>query len=33
MYKNVIAGITADKTIAFFIIKPFYGSLFFHLFS
>jgi len=33
MYKYVIPGITADKTIAFIVIKPLYSSLFFHLFS
>jgi hypothetical protein len=33
MHKNVIARITADKAIAFFVIKPLDGSLFFHLFS
>jgi hypothetical protein len=30
MHKNIVAGITADKTIALFIVKPLYGSLFFH---
>lgn len=33
MHKDIISGITADKTIAFFVIKPLHGSLFFHLFS
>lgn len=32
MYEYIITGITADKTIAFVVVKPLYGSLFFHLF-
>ena len=33
MDEDVISGIAADKTITFFVIKPLYCSLFFHLFS
>jgi hypothetical protein len=33
MNKNVIPGITADKTITFFVVKPLNCTLFFHLFS
>jgi hypothetical protein len=33
VHENIIPGIAPDKSIAFFIVKPFYDALFFHFSS
>jgi hypothetical protein len=33
MYENIVSGIAPDKTIAFFVIEPFYYALLFHFAS
>lgn len=32
VHEDIVPGSTADKSITLFVIKPLYGSLFFHLF-
>jgi hypothetical protein len=33
VYENIIPGIAPDKSVALFIVKPFYYALFFHFSS